>query len=165
MSSFIVDKREFIKAAGLMYGIEESKRDKHQYFLDVCRKEFEHCYALNVISVNEQYGENVEPDEESYDEEFEKYRKLGKLIGSDGYASTDGIIYKKVEGAMTLKDLRPRLWCFFRSVLYQVENEACSRAVSGWFFTCTSKLYEREIHAVEGWWGEVEMDVKQSKAA
>lgn len=156
MSSFIVSKREYVKAAGLMYGIEESKRDQHQYFLNVCRKEFEHCYALNVISVNEQYGENVEPDEESYDEEFEKYRKIGQRI-YEGPALHEGV--------MSLSELRIKLWCFFRSVLYQVENDACSRAVSEWFFTCTSKLYERELHAVEGWWGEVEMDVKLSKAA
>lgn len=157
MSSYIVDKREYVKAAGLMYGIEESKRDSHQYFLDVCRKEFEHCYALNVISVNEQYGDSIVPDEESYDEEFEKYRKLGVIIGNDGYASTDGIIYKEVEGIMTLKDLRIRLWRFFRSALYQIEDKACGRAVSEWFFTCISKLYERDLEAVEGWSGEVEL--------
>lgn len=33
MSSFILDKKEFIKAAGIMCGIEESKRDKHKYLI------------------------------------------------------------------------------------------------------------------------------------
>ena len=42
MSSFIIDKVEYVKAAGLMYGIESAKRDSHKYFMDVCRKEFEH---------------------------------------------------------------------------------------------------------------------------
>ena len=151
MSSFIVSKREFIKAAGLMCGYEGAKRDSHRWFVENCRKEFEHCYALNVISVNEQYGDNCEPEEESYDDVFERYRKEGQRI-YEGPALHEGV--------MSLSELRIKLWCFFRSVLYQIENDACSRAVSEWFFTCTSKLYERELHAVEGWWGEVELDVE-----
>ena len=87
MSSFIISKREYIKAAGLMYGIEETKRD-----------------------------------------------------------------------------LRVNLWCFFRSVLYQIENEAAHRMAAEWFFTCISKLYENDLHSVKGgWWGEI--DEEQLKAA
>ena len=158
MSSFIIDKVEYVKAAGLMYGIESAKRDTHRWFLDNVRKEFEHVYALNVISVNEQYEENYAPEEESYDEVFEAYRKKGELIGNDGYASKDGIIYEQVEGVMTKRDLRIRLWHFFQSVLYQIENKAAHRMAAAWFFTCVSKLYASELHAVGGWWGEVELD-------
>lgn len=85
MSSFIISKIEFIKAAGLMCGYEEGKRDPHKYFIDNVRKEFEHAYALNVASVNEQYGDNEEPEEDNYDEVFEAYRKTGALIRNDGY--------------------------------------------------------------------------------
>lgn len=108
MSSFIISKVEYVKAAGLMYGIESAKRDSHKYFLDVCRKEFEHVYALNVASVNEQYDhcEPIAPDENSYDDVFEAYCKKGELIGNDGYASENGIIFSKVEGVMTKRDLR-----------------------------------------------------------
>lgn len=84
MSSFIVSKREFIKAAGLMCGYEGAKRDSHKYFVDNVRKEFEHAYALNVASVNEQYGDNEEPETEQYDEVFEAYRKKGALISTEG---------------------------------------------------------------------------------
>lgn len=108
MSSFIISKVEYVKAAGLMYGIESAKRDSHKYFLDVCRKEFEHVYALNVASVNEQYDhcEPIAPDENSYDDVFEAYCKKGELIGNDGYTSDDGIIFHQVEGVMTKRDLR-----------------------------------------------------------
>ena len=163
MSSYIVDKKEFIKAAGLMYGIEEAKRDKHLYFLEVCRKEFVHCYALNVISVNEQYGEDYAPDEASYDEEFEEHRKLGKLIGNDGYTSSNGIIYHKVENVMSLKDLRLRMQRFFGSVLYQIENETCHRTVAAWFYTCITKLYERDLRSIEGWHTEIELKQEMEK--
>ena len=156
MSSFMVSKREYVKAAGLMYGIEETKRDKHQWFLDNVRKEFEHCYALNVASVNEQYGDNETPEEDNYEAVFESYRQLGVAI-YEGPALHEGV--------MKISDLRVRLWCFFRSVLYQIENEAAHRMAAEWFFTCISKLYENDLHAVEGWWGEVEIDEQQLKAA
>lgn len=163
MSSFIVPKSEYVKAAGLMYGIEESKRDPHRYFMEVCRQEFVHCYQLNVISWNEQYGEDCVPDEASYDEEFEEYRRLGKLIGSDGYASDNGIIYEKVADVMSLSDLRLRLWKFFGSVLYQIENKTCRRTVSAWFYTCVTKLYAKEIYSVEGWHGEIKLKQELEK--
>ncbi len=160
MSSFIISKVEYVKAAGLMYGIESAKRDSHKYFLDVCRKEFEHVYALNVASVNEQYyhREPIAPDENSYDDVFEAYRKKGELIGNDGYTSDNGIIFSKAEDVMNKRDLRIRLWHFFHSVLYQIENAAAHRMAAAWFFTCISNLYQSDLHAVEGWWGEVELD-------
>lgn len=149
MSSFIVSKAEFVKAAGLMYGIEESKRDKHQYYLEVCRKEFEHAYLLCVISVNEQYSDNVVPDEKTYDEEFEEHRRMARTIYERDCVGAEQPIH--------LRDLRPRLMMFFQSVLYQIENETCHRMVAAWFYTCIIKLFEREKNAIEGWWGEVEL--------
>lgn len=163
MSSYIVDKKEFVKAAGLMYGIEESKRDPHSYFMEVCRQEFVHAYQLNVISVNERYRDNAVPDEASYDEEFEEHRQLGKLIGSDGYASANGIIYEKVVDVMSLRDLRLGLWKFFDSVLYQIDNDTCHRTVSAWFYTCINKLYTKDIYSVKGWHGEIELKQELEK--
>ena len=65
MSSFIVSKSEFIKAAGLMCGYEQAKgRDSHKWFIDHVREQFENAYRLNVMSVNEQYGDNEMPDED-----------------------------------------------------------------------------------------------------
>lgn len=155
MSSFIISKREYVKAAGLLHGIEEAKRDSHQWFLENVRKEFEHCYALNVASVNEQYDDNEVPEEDAYDEVFEAYRKLGVAI-YEGPALHEGV--------MKMRDLRIRLWLFFRSVLYQIENEAAYRMAAEWFFTCISTLYENDLHAVEcGWWGEI--DDAQLKSA
>lgn len=149
MSSFIIDKKEYAKAAGLMYGIEESKRDKHHWFLENVRKEFEHAYLLNVISVNGQYGDSVIPDEKRYDEVFDEHRRLArKIYECDCFGA---------EQPVSLRDLRPRLQHFFQSVLYQIEDETCHRTVAAWLYTCVVKLYEREIRAVEGWWGEIEL--------
>ena len=157
MSSFIIGKREYVKAAGLMCGIEEAKRDSDTWFLENVRKEFEHCYALNVLSVNEQYNDNCKLETEKYDEVFESYRKMGALIGREGYSSDNDIIYEKVADVMDKRTFRTAMWKFFNSVLYQIEDEACYRVVAGWFYICLKKLYESEVEAVEGWWGEIEL--------
>jgi hypothetical protein len=164
MSSFIVSKQEFIKAAGLMCGYEEAKRHSHKWFIEHVRQEFEHAYALNVVSVQEQYKDySFDPEEETLDDVFEAYRKMGSLIYTEGYKM--GIICTKVADVMDKPTFRKSMWNFFRSVLYQIENEAAHRAVAELFFTCLSKLYEDEMRSVEGWWGEVELDVKPTKVA
>ena len=140
-----------------MCGYEESKRDSHRYFIEHVRQEFEHCYALNVVSVYEQYGSCEEPEEESYDEVFESYRKMGTLIGTEGYASTNGIIFQKVADVMDKQTFRKSMFHFFTSVLYQIENKACHRSVSSWFFICLCKLYDDDLRDVDGWWGEIEL--------
>ena len=157
MSSFIVSKSEFVKAAGLMCGYEESKRDSHRYFIEHVRREFEHAYLMNVVSVNEQYGDNVEPETERYDEVFERYRKMGALIGRDGYASDNGVIFEKVADVMDKRTFRKSMFHFFRSVLYQIENDAAARSVTELFFTCLCNLYEDELRGVDGWWGSIDI--------
>lgn len=157
MSSFIVSKREFIKAAGLMCGYEEARKHSHKWFIENVRKEFEHAYALNVASVNEQYGEDSAPEEGNFDEVFEAYRKMGALIQTEGYASTNGVIFEKVADVMNKRTFARSMFTFFNCVLYQIENEAAHRAVSEWFYTCLNKLYADELHGVEGWWGKIEL--------
>jgi hypothetical protein len=156
MSSFIVSKQEFIKAAGLMCGYEEAKRDSHKWFIEHVRQEFEHAYALNVVSVQEQYEDySFDPEEETLDDVFEAYRKMGSLIYTEGYKM--GIICTKVADVMDKPTFRKSMFLFFQSVLYQIENETCHRSVAAWFFTCLSRLYGDELRDVEGWWGEIEL--------
>ena len=145
MSSFVINKREYIKAAGLMYGIEASKNHPHRYFLENVRKNFVKCYELNVDSVNEQYGDESGKDGPDYDYEFTQFCKIGERIKCGLHES------------MTFKELRINLIKFFRSVLYQIENEEMSQFVCAFFFECTSKLFDSELCAVEGWWGDVEL--------
>ena len=144
MSSFVINKREYVKAAGLMYGIEASKNLPHKYFLDHVRENFVKCYELNVDSVNEQYGNESGKDFSDYDYEFEQYCKIGEHIWWYG-----------LYNGMTFKELRINLMEFFRSVLYQIENEEMSQFVAAFFFECTSKMFGSELYAVEGWWGDI----------
>ena len=157
MSSFIVSKIEYIKAAGLMCGYEAAKRDSHKYFVDNVRNMFERAYEHNVASVNEQYGDNEQPETEQYDEVFDAYRKKGALISTGGYASDNGIIFSKVEDVMDKKTFRRSMWKFFNGVLYQIENDEAHRVVAELFYNCLNKLYDDDLRSVEGWWGEIEL--------
>ena len=146
MSSFVISKKEYIKAAGLMYGIESAKRDKHQYFLDHVYENFVECYEMNVTSVNEQYGAKDESDGAAYTYVFEEYAEKGKKIAEGSY-----------EG-MTLNQMRLNLWHFFRSIMYQIEEPSCSHAVGGFLFTCVSKLFEKDFRTINStWWGDIEL--------
>ena len=119
------------------------------------RQEFEHAYALNVASVNEQYGHNEMPEEGNFDDVFEAYRKEGELIQTEGYGS--GFIATKVKDVMDKRTFRRSMWKFFRSVCYQIENDAAHRTVAALFFSCLSKLYGDKLRGIDGWWGEVEL--------
>lgn len=145
MSSFVIDKKEYVKAAGIMYGFESAKRDAHKYFVDTIRARFNDVYKWNVMSVAKQYGEEPTYDANEYDDVFEKYKTIGRKA------------YRASFDVMPLNELRVRLWSFFRSSLYQIEDDTLSAKASEVFMSCLSKLYERDMRQVEGWWGEIEI--------
>lgn len=149
MSSFILDKKEFIKAAGIMCGIEESKRDKNKYFIENVKRRFEECYELNVDSVNEQYRDHNAYDNCAYEKTFDEYRAKGKHLYNNTL-EVDGV-------KVGLRWLRPRMLKFFLCVLYQIENEECADIVGHFFFECMSNLAECSCSDIDGWWGEVEL--------
>lgn len=143
MSSFIISKVDYVKAAGLLYGVEESKRDYHKYYLDNLRKGFEHVYALNVISVNNQYGDKAIPESNTYNKVFEKYRGYGRAMHTPN-------------SPMTFVKFRFFIMSFFSSVLYQIEDDYAHRTAASFFWDCTKHLFEREIRQAQGWWGDIE---------
>ena len=140
-----------------MCGYEGAKRDSHKWFVDHVRERFERAYQLNVESVNAQYDDCTMLDEESYDAEFEAYRKAGELIYREGYGSSNGIIFEQVAEVMSKKSFRKAMWKFFDSVLYQIENDAAHREVSELFYACLNKLYDNDVRDIDGWWGEIEL--------
>ena len=149
MSSFVINKIEFVKAAGLMYGIEESKRIPFRYFLDNVRDNFVRAFEFNALSVAEQYGDDTPfTDDLTYSETFDIYRAKGaKIWQADGFAGV----------GMTRKDLRNGLTKFFHSVLYQIENREMYTWTSSFFWECVARMDDAEVAKAEGWWGEVEI--------
>ena len=147
MSCFIIDKIEYVKAAGLLYGVEEQDRDlEHSHYLAHIRENFMDAYKKNVQSVNERYNEKTQPEKEEYDETFEVYRVLGHEVGTNTNAT------------MNKEQFRWNLLHFFGSVLYQIENQQLHMEVSAYFYKVMAILFCDEIHRTEGWWGEVSVD-------
>lgn len=147
MSSFVISKIEYIKAAGLMFGIETSKRMPFRYFLDSVRNCFNDCYDMNDKSVCEQYGEEYHGgDDRTFDNVFEEYKEKGRMIWSGDS-----------DAPMTRKELRLALLNFFQSVLYQIENEEMNTKVSAFFWRCMERMTDKEVYDVEGWWGRVDI--------
>lgn len=147
MSCFIIDKIEYVKAAGLLYGVTEQDEDMlHSRFLANIRENFMDAYKKNVQSVNERYNENTKPEEEEYDEMFEVYRVLGHEIGANTNAT------------MNMEQFRWSLYHFFGSVLYQIENQQLHMEVSAFFYKVMTNLFYKKIHQSGTWWGEVSVD-------
>jgi hypothetical protein len=147
MSSFTIDKKEYIKAAGLLYGIEAAKTNNNKWYLDHLYNDFVRCYELNLASVNERYDENIKPNKNEYLGVFEEYKKKGNKL----YFST-----KK-------KELANGLWFFFRSALYQTDNGAMAQEMGAIFFRCVSKLFESDIYNSVSWWGEIDITLLGKK--
>ena len=116
MSSFTIDKAEYMKAGGFVSGLlSECRRksiwdaEKKSYAdADSYRRWFSQCYEWNARSVAEQYDEDENIDTETYDSEFEKYY---------GYGKTTAIVRENFRESIA------ELMAFFSSSLYQTENE------------------------------------------
>lgn len=117
MSSFIIGKQEYIKAAGLVAGLAKEfnlwiydfssnrNMDASDYY-----RSFVECFEMNALSVQEQYKDkDLFTDSNDYMDLFKKYQKHGQNI------------------AMTregLKEAFLELRQFFSGCVYQTETPA-----------------------------------------
>ena len=125
MSSFVIGKVEYVKAAGAVAGIVEGfnhgnnecfvydYQSNTRYTADGFYRLFVECFEMNALSVHEQYrhhpGEELWTDNADYMQEFRKYQKIGRSAAYDD-RKREKIIF----------DLRD----FMRSAMYQTEKEA-----------------------------------------
>lgn len=142
MSSFVISKIEYIKAAGLMYGIEESNRYPHDWFLRNAYDNFVMCYEANEKSVAEQYGEDYTINTFEYKETFEFYRRKGRHLIAKGYRN----------------ELKKMMKQFFDSSLYQIENEEMRMKCCAWYWMCLDKFDKFEIDDDVSCWGRINID-------
>ena len=146
MSSFIINKKEYIKAAGLVCGVAScSKYGCSPVFCANVKKQFEHIYKLNVYSWCEQYDEDIEKDTRDYESVFNKYKELGMRI------------YIGLESKMSLDALRYSLIKFFGSITYQIENEDANMEASSYLFACVETLYQDKTDNIDGFWGSIDI--------
>ena len=90
MSSFVINKQEYIKAGGFFAGLAEQLnyyREPVIYWWDSAKgdvldaedyyKAFASLYEMNARSVMLQYGESrMQSDEADYRKDFERYRSI-----------------------------------------------------------------------------------------
>ena len=146
MSSFIISKKEYIKAAGLVCGVAScSKYGGSPVFCANVKKQFEHIYKLNVYSWCEQYDEDIAEDTCDYEGVFNEYKALGRRI------------YMGLESKMSLDTLRYSLLQFFRSATYQIENEDANMEAASYFYTCIEMLCQDKTDDVNGFWGSIDI--------
>lgn len=145
MSSWLIEKEKYVKAAGLMHGIEQSKRHPHKYFVDNVKQMLERCYNLNRKSWNKQYERNCKGDKKSYDDVFEEYTKkaLAIMQGKD----------KKAK-----EKLKTALMYFFSCADYQIEDAECEKDARAVFYDCIQHMTELDTKKLGLVWGEIEVD-------
>lgn len=146
MSSFVISKVEYIKAAGLMYGIEETTRYPHSWFLRNVYDKFVECYEMNIKSVNEQYGHRHEIgiDGAEYKDTFEQHRVIGRKISYRGKRDK----------------LKEMLKQFFDSSLYQIENDEMHDKCCAFYWMCLEKFdkFKESNNDDVSCWGCVNLD-------
>lgn len=118
MSSFTIDKKEYIKAAGILSGIKETNRDFWIYDYNAGKpmedKEFynlmEEFYTMNALSVAEQYHDDApETDSNKYMDLFKEYKNIARTLSLH---------------PDKLKQLIIELHDFLHSAIYQTEKDA-----------------------------------------
>lgn len=156
MSSFTIDKKEYIKAAGLVAGIAETYNRGPREFWIFCRetgrnstpedyhKQFSDFATMNALSVAEQYGdETADTDAGEYRSDFEEYRKAGQQIA--------------MSGGNKLKHAMMELRSFFRSAEYQTENDSYRWQMEIYFARIIDQILEKLNPGEWQSWGTLEI--------
>jgi len=147
MSSFVISKREYVKAGGFVAGAAaelqlwnydfENNRNmtKEDYY-----NKFVKFYDMNAESVQEQYGDSErENDPCEYKDVFEAFYARGKRLaihkGSDDF-------HKAVRS----------LNQFLGSACYQTENEESNAAMRSFFDRLIVEMFEKMRYMeLESW--------------
>ncbi len=131
MSSFVIAKREYVKAAGFLAAVVDCenyyrepalrlwhKREQRLYtaadvWRDMCR-----LFEINAAAVAKQYGdESREADPSDYEVEFAATFEAGKQLLNKGY---------RLHNSGMVRETQRVIYCviqFFKSALYQIEDE------------------------------------------
>ena len=121
MSSFIIDKNEYVKVGAFIGAFTEmryrgdlliylyNEQTNKLYTANDVINEMVNIYQLNVASVNEQYGEDNEYDDE----------KLDRMLVAKYMGYAKKILYDENKLEIAIANVHK----FFRSVNYQIENE------------------------------------------
>lgn len=148
MSSFIIDKSEYVRCAGMMHGILDQFSEVDTMFKRELYDSMVNVYMHNLKSFNLQYGTNEKPEKDGYMYEYDIYRKIGSGLDAD---ETRKMFFNIIK--------------FFRSAHYQIEDDECLIKAESIFWNCTSVLVSNVFRGMGNdiTWGEfdVRKEMKQ----
>ena len=153
MSSYIIDKKSYIRCAGAIAGLSATLHEPLWIYNHVENRNFNDndyynlfkwAYEANYKSVCWQYHDDKEPlDTKDYKADFEEYKKIGKQA-----------IYHNLR-----TELVKEIATFFRSIKYQIEEDNLSAKVSCYLnivlveIVNKTVLYDRNTEC----WGNFEL--------
>ena len=161
MSSFVIDKRDFVRVGAFVAGVAKATADdggsRHRLWIwnydkhlpmkgtDFVDK-FVECWKLNVDSVCKQYNDNPDKyrDDEEYDDDYIQYFKYGRMIADDNRKLMDAV-WDIVH--------------FASSVSYQIEDRVSNQIVNEWFNMVIVELTRCADIEERGTWGSFYLDV------
>ena len=134
MSSFVIDKQEYIKAGGFFAGLAEQLnyyREPVIYWWDSAKgglldaedyyKAFASLYEMNARSVMLQYGDSrMQSDEADYRKDFEHYRSIAAQLYHSGYTELQDAIFDFLS--------------FCDSASCQIEDKAIAKKANRFFY-------------------------------
>lgn len=161
MSSFVINKQEYIKAGGFFAGLAEQLnyyREPVIYWWDSTKgdvldaedyyKAFASLYEMNARSVMLQYGESrMQSDEADYRKDFERYRSIAALLYHAAY-----------------KDLQDAIFDFLSfcgSISYQIEDRAIAKKANCFMYKAQHfllKLLMERSHYKSDCWGSFDLE-------
>lgn len=153
MSSYIISKKDYVKAAGVVAGFKKNARNFWIYDYELRRNMteddikdmFVECYELNCMSVIEQYRRNVPGadcnDQNDYEDVFREYKRLTEQAILQG------------KSREVLQELR----FFFHSSLYQTENRAASDRMQIFYFRIIDQILDTIFSRDCNSWGELDL--------
>ena len=155
MSSFVISKKEYIKAAGIVAGIAASyKNGIHEFWFwdyetqrnstpEDFYRHFAEFHTMNALSVQEQYDDDTaELDSEEYRDTFSVYMRKGKAA------------------TMTPAEMKRyflNLRKFFRSCQYQTEKESYNWKMKMYFNELLNTIVGYVLPGETESWGTLEL--------
>ena len=147
MSSFVISKKEYVKAAGFIAGIAEADLNRHEHIIYLWNrkdgrvytkedyiKSFTQCYVNNAVSVQNQYGDKTaESDTATYSEYFNVFYKKGQNLWKSYKYNCDKSAFIKAICEFQR---------FTQCVNYQIEDEKLGFLTMSFLNEITSKLLE-----------------------
>lgn len=168
MSSFTINKKEYIQAGGFFAGLADQltyNREPVIYWWDSAKgdvldaedyyKAFASLYEMNARSVMLQYGNRcAESDEADYRKDFEHYRSIAALLYRAAYMGS-------VKGYTDLQDAIFDFLSFCNSVSYQIEDEAIAKKANCFMYKAQHfllKLLMELNHHKSDCWGSFDLE-------